>query len=885
MTQSVGHDRYTPSGSAHYSFDFAKPGYPSGMFNVHAAKGGVVTRVRWTQENGSTAEPGNYIVLEDRSTSPVSYQLYLHLAKDSIPAALRSVGAAVQRGQLLGIADDTGVSSGNHLHFMVHTNPSSYWGTSVDFVFEDVSINGGRPRITSDKPYCRSSDVCDTFQTTYLSQNFLNPDFTPPIGNITKPQTGETAQARTQRLEAWAFDEGSGLAVVRFQGNWRGSWEPIGASTSSNTLAVDWDMCTSQAPDGPISLALEIRDKAMNQAPGLPGLTHFTKSFECPAAPPACVPASNQVALFAGSDFQGQCIVLGAGSYTTAASLGALGENNTVSIQVGAQAQATLYLDTGLKARGETFIASDANLADNRIGSKSVSSVLVQTRGAAPAAPTLTWPENDAAYPSDATLSLSWDNGGGALEYQARLLRDGTQVQLTNWQGSAFWHLSSLAPGNYSWQVKARNGATESAWSSSRSLVIQVAAQATPAAITAPFNDTMEAGSTGWTSSAGWNLSTNANHTPNGAFSWRYAFTPLDYETGQPNAGYLTSPPIQLPAGSSYYLRFWYQNQTESDGLHWDQRWVQISANGGPFTNLAQLADDPPLYWVQSQPISLADYAGQTVQVRFYLATLDRNFNTYSGWFIDDFSITAEPPPACSDANNNPAQATPISYGSATSAALCPNGDIDYYRFQGNAGDQVGAWTRAQVDGSPLDTYILLLDSDGRSVLAENDDQVRYMRSDSWVSYRLPRNGDYYLKVRAWNHPSAGGEDHTYTLLLTAESQKPTGQFEFPQSGQGLASGPMQLQVAASDAQSGVSHVVFQWHAADWLTGGWITLGEDWDGSDGWNYDIDTSHFPNFYGGAFYAQIYDWAGNWVGTGAFNLRSPSVYLPIIMKNAK
>ncbi len=885
MTQSVGHDRYTPSGSAHYAFDFAKPGYPSGMFNVHAAKGGVVTRVRWTQENGSTAEPGNYVVLEDRGTSPVTYQLYLHLAKDSVPQALRTVGAVVQRGQLLGVADDTGVSSGNHLHFMVHTNPSSYWGTSVDIVFEDVAINGGRPRITSDKAYCRSSDVCDSFQTTYLSQNFLNPDYTPPIGNITKPVTGDTALAAAQRLEAWALDEGSGLAVVRFQGNWRGAWEPIGPSFSSNTVAVDWDLCDSQVPDGPVSLALEIRDKAMNQAPGLPGLTHFTKSYACPAPAPACAPASNQIALFGETDFQGQCVILGAGSYTTPAALGALGENAAVSIQVGAQAQATLYLDSSLSGRGETFTASDANLADNRVGSKTVSSLLVQKRGATPAIPALTWPDNGAAFPSDASLSLSWDNGGGDLEYQARLLRDGAQVQITNWQTGAFWHLSNLAAGSYTWQVKARNGSVEGNWSSSRSLVIQAAAQAPGSPVTLPFNDDMEAGSNGWRSSTGWSLGASANHTPNGASSWRYAFSALDYETGQPNAGYLTSPPIQLPTGGNYFLRFWYQYQTESDGRHWDQRRVQISANGGPFTDLAQLSDDPPLYWVQSPAISLAAYAGQTVQIRFYLATLDRNFNAYSGWFIDDFSISDEPPPACSDADNSPAEATLISYGSTTSAALCPNGDVDYYRFQGNAGDQVGAWTRAQVDGSPLDTYLFMLDSDGRSVLAENDDQVRYQRSDSWTAYRLPRDGTYYLKVRAWNHPGAGGEDYTYTLLLTAESGNPTGQFVYPVTGQGLSSGPIRLQVSASDAQSGVGHVVFQWHAADWLTGGWITLGEDWDGSDGWNYDADTSHFPNFFGGAFYAQIYDWAGNWIGTGAFNLRPPSIYLPLIKKSAK
>ena len=47
-------------------------------------------------------------VLEDRTTTPVTYQLYLHLAQDSIPATLRVIGAQVRRGQFIGVADDTG---------------------------------------------------------------------------------------------------------------------------------------------------------------------------------------------------------------------------------------------------------------------------------------------------------------------------------------------------------------------------------------------------------------------------------------------------------------------------------------------------------------------------------------------------------------------------------------------------------------------------------------------------------------------------------------------------------------------------------------------------------------------------------------------------------
>ncbi|MEJ2599036.1 MAG: M23 family metallopeptidase, partial [Anaerolineales bacterium] len=141
LTQSVHHDAYTPSGSAHYAFDFAAPYDPSlhgsPMFAIHASKAGTVYLAEWRNPNGNEQYP-NYIVLKDTSTNPVTYQLYLHLAQDSIPPELRSTGVAVQQGQYLGLADDTGQSTGNHLHFQVETNLASYWGQSVDIIFDDV---------------------------------------------------------------------------------------------------------------------------------------------------------------------------------------------------------------------------------------------------------------------------------------------------------------------------------------------------------------------------------------------------------------------------------------------------------------------------------------------------------------------------------------------------------------------------------------------------------------------------------------------------------------------------------------------------------------------------------------------------------------------------
>lgn len=888
LTQSVGHDRYTPSGNAHFSFDFATA-YPSTLFQVVAARSGVVSKVRWTQRNGDASEPGNYIVLQDNSTNPVTYQLYLHLAQDSIPPELRIVGTPVRRGQYLGMADDTGISSGHHLHFMVHTEPSSYWGRSIDITFEDVAINGGRPRIQTDLSSCDSSDVCSSTQTDYRSQNYLNPDPTPPIGNITAPAMGALIPAGVMRIQGWALDESSGLYSVQILANYDNTWREISNEFTTSSFTYDWDICAAGVPDGPVSLALAITDKAFNRAPGLPGLTHVQKNFSCPAAPPACNPTASQVALFGDKDFAGECIVLGSGSYSTAASLGALGEDQAVSIRVGANVKATLFINTGLNGRSETFIADDSNLGDNRIGKKTVSSVQVQTRTSTPNTPAQIWPAAGQTFTPDASISLSWNNTTGATEFKARLLRGTAEIAVTGWQAQPYWNLTGgipdgLAAGSYTWQVKSRIGTTESAWSAARAFSIQSTGGLPGGpALSAPIEDGLDSAGS-WVSSGGWSLSSASNHTPGGSKSWLYSPAGATYDTGAANAGYLTSPPISIPAAGEYFLRFWYQYQTESSEIHWDQRRVQISTDGGPFLDVLQLSDDPSNFWLQSPAISLANYANHTLRVRFYFVTLDAHLNNFAGWVIDDFSVSATPPPTCSDSDNNPELAIPLALGAQVDGMICPAGDIDYYRFAGLAGDTIGAWIEAGSLGSTLDSYLTLLDSDGRSTLVKNDDMVNAVRTDSWVTYTLPRSGNYYLKVHSWEHPSVGELEMTYRLHLVNDSLDPAAQFISPEANGRLSSGLVELNVFATDGQSGISRVKFKWHPSDWLGGQWVTLGEDWDGSDGWTFSFDTTNVKGLSGSALYAEAFDWAGNSIGTGVWRLSTGStgIYLPLVVR---
>ena len=871
MTQSIAHDRYTPSGNAHYAFDFAAPwdsSKTSPMFKLYAAKAGTVRWFvdQWPNNHYNPSNPNevNYIILEDTSTEPATYQLYLHLAQDSIPPELKQSGAPVQQGQLIGTADNTGVSSGNHLHFHVHTSPNLYWSASVDISFDDVDINGGRPRNSVDLAYCRNDsvyqDVCNATRSQYVSGNAVRGDVSAPRGDILQPaNNGVRVETSKLQIQGWAADEDSGLYSAQFLALYDNAWRPIGGTFNSSPFSLNWDLCAAGVPDGPLSLALSLKDRAGNISLTLPGLRHLIKDYTCAPPPPACVPAENQAALFAEPAYQGECALLETGSHSGFSGLAPLGVNQAASVRVGANVQATLYLNDDFSGRGETFTASDSNLDDNLIGAKRTSSVLVQARNASPGVPRLTWPEAGASLGSSDSLTLVWDDGGSSSQFEAVLSQSGSnQIRSLAWQHPSYWSLGSLAPGTYTWKVRSGNSFGVSAWSESRTFTVASRALPSGTVHNAPYAYDMEQSYQDWFYSGNWDLTEALNHTSGGAVSWTYEPQgTAGYDTGAPNAGHLTSPPIHIP-GAGYYLRFWYQYETEGAGRQRDQRRVQISADGGPFSDLLQLDDDPANTWLQSPPSDLSAYAGQIVRVRFYFDTLDEAFNNYAGWFIDDFSISNSSPADCTDTNDDPQSATPIQYGQDLQGKICPNGDMDYFSFTGKSGDQIGISTLADASFDPM---LFLLDSDQSSVLAENDDQIPYERRDAFLTYRLPEDGQYYLKLRAWNHPAGGDENATYQLKLVKDSSEPEIEILSPPGGTFLPHTPLKLTTSVRDSQSGMAHVQFYWHPGNWQSGEWTLFEDDWEPADGWWAEFDPATIADQRDLAFSARAFDWAGN------------------------
>jgi murein DD-endopeptidase MepM/ murein hydrolase activator NlpD len=256
-----------------YALDFAD----RTMFPLLAAKGGTVFAARDSCANGVT-DCTNLIILKDVSTNPTSYQIYYHLANGSIPAALHTIGTAVSQGQYIGNVDDTGYSSGNHLHFMVHINPYGYWGASVDITFQDVSINwdaatrGGRPRTQAG-----AAILGGQWQTSYISGNVGT---NPPTGGLTLPADKQTVTGKTLATAGWGRDN---LGITRLQllAYYSDSWHEVGIPQTANPFNYNLDMCNAGIPIGPFDLALRVWDVEGNQTPSPLTVRHLINAVGC----------------------------------------------------------------------------------------------------------------------------------------------------------------------------------------------------------------------------------------------------------------------------------------------------------------------------------------------------------------------------------------------------------------------------------------------------------------------------------------------------------------------------------------------------------------------------------------------------------------------------
>ncbi len=170
------------------------------------------------------------------------------------------------------------------------------------------------------------------------------------------------------------------------------------------------------------------------------------------------------------------------------------------------------------------------------------------------------------------------------------------------------------------------------------------------------FYDQVESGVNGWAANhtgntTDWTIVATDSHSP--THSWFSA------SAGNVSEQFLVSPPIVVGAGSS--LSFWHKYDLEAGGSStaYDAGVVEISANGGAWTDLgAQMtlngynrtvssSFDSPLGgrtafsgdsggWIETRA-TLTSYVGQTVRLRFHQAT-DRSIGA-TGWWVDDILV------------------------------------------------------------------------------------------------------------------------------------------------------------------------------------------------------------------------------------------------------
>jgi murein DD-endopeptidase MepM/ murein hydrolase activator NlpD len=130
----------------------------------------------------------------------------------------------------------------------------------------------------------------------------------------------------------------------------------------------------------------------------------------------------------------------------------------------------------------------------------------------------------------------------------------------------------------------------------------------------------------------------------------------------------------------------------------------------------------------------------------------------------DNISAAVEACIAIPDAyeqDNTHDAATPLEARESQAHSLHALGDQDWFRIEAQAGMAYSARTTGL--GPDADTMLSLLDSDGATLLAFNDDDDP--GPGSRLAWQMPEDGTYYLRVQHWS-PVAAGCGTGYTISL-----------------------------------------------------------------------------------------------------------------------
>ena len=178
------------------------------------------------------------------------------------------------------------------------------------------------------------------------------------------------------------------------------------------------------------------------------------------------------------------------------------------------------------------------------------------------------------------------------------------------------------------------------------------------------FRDAMEAGPGAWTHTVvtpgfadEWHLSAERNHTPGGAWSWKFGGPGAEAYADSAD-GALTTPPIEILEQTQ--LVFWHHMTAEAlltgQGDAYDGGLVELSLDGGPWQQITPVGGYPytirpslhpgpfpegtPVY-SGSQPWAAAEFMiiGPAGEARFRFRFGSNGTTGYEGWYIDDVEV------------------------------------------------------------------------------------------------------------------------------------------------------------------------------------------------------------------------------------------------------
>lgn len=219
--------------------------------------------------------------------------------------------------------------------------------------------------------------------------------------------------------------------------------------------------------------------------------------------------------------------------------------------------------------------------------------------------------------------------------------------------GGATWGLAtdtssdgSWSTWSYPWPVTATGSYTiKSRATDGVGTVESPGTGVTVSVIQVGFFANMESGASGWTSSSGfWHMVTDgASPYPNSyshTHSWWFGQDSTgDYDNRLIAAGDIVTKPFHIPAGATLSFRSW----EETEGTPgYDLRTASVSTDDGITWTKVFNSDNNGSSWYLATA-SLSAFGDRTGRIKFTFDTVDRMYNSYRGWYIDDVLVSSPP--------------------------------------------------------------------------------------------------------------------------------------------------------------------------------------------------------------------------------------------------